>query len=174
MSLAGKRTKDGTNYCHKNIVRAVRLAPRQPKRNYIDTKKGDAHPLSTSGLEPHFILSKKYGKLPNYLRERQQEEEAAKKELQTEINLYKPEGRYITQPERKALLAGLKHNWEEVQKAYQLLPILTDTLPKKKHKAKLEEELKQLEHDIRMLERHPHIYVTDASCSVFSYDPDSD
>jgi hypothetical protein len=69
---------------------------------------------------------------------------------------------------------GLKHNWEELHKAYQRLPILTDTLPKKRHKIKLEEELKQLESDIRTLERHLHIYVTDADCSEFSYDPHSD
>jgi hypothetical protein len=69
---------------------------------------------------------------------------------------------------------GLKHNWIELQKAYQLLPILTDTIPKKRHKIKLEEELKQLESDIRTLECHSHIYVMDTDCSVFSYKPDSD
>jgi uncharacterized protein YjaG (DUF416 family) len=68
---------------------------------------------------------------------------------------------------------GLKHNREELQKKYQLLPILTDTITKKNHKIKLEEELKQLENDISTLECHPHIYVTDTTCSVFSYDPDS-
>jgi uncharacterized protein YjaG (DUF416 family) len=68
---------------------------------------------------------------------------------------------------------GLKHNWKELQKAYQLLPILTDTITKKKHKIKLEEQLKQIESGISTLERHPHIYVTDATCSEFTYDPDS-
>ncbi|PSN38359.1 hypothetical protein C0J52_06916 [Blattella germanica] len=116
------------DFCHKNVIQAVRLAPRQPQRNYVDTKKGDTYPLQPSGLEPHYILKK-----------------------------------------------GLKNNWAELQKAYQQLPILTDTIPKKKHKTKLEVELKQLENDIKTLERHPHIYVTDADCSVFSYDPeDSD
>ena len=59
-------------------------------------------------------------------------------------------------------LQGLKHNWAELQRAYQQLPIMTDTVPKKKHKTKLENKLKQLENDIRMLEHHPHIYVADA------------
>jgi hypothetical protein len=44
---------------------------------------------------------------------------------------------------------------------YQQLPILTDTIPKIKHKTKLDEELKQLENDIRTIECHPDIYVTD-------------
>lgn len=68
----------------------------------------------------------------------------------------------------------LKHKWEELQKAYQLLPILTDTIPKIKHKTKLDEELKQLENDIRTIECHPDIYITDAPRSVFSYKAESD
>jgi hypothetical protein len=50
--------KDRRNYCHQNIVQAVRLVPRQPKRSYVDTKKGDAHALPSSGLEPHYVLRK--------------------------------------------------------------------------------------------------------------------
>ncbi|KAJ9575740.1 hypothetical protein L9F63_007386 [Diploptera punctata] len=169
-----KKCTTHRNFCHKNIIQAVRLAPRQPQRNYVDTKKGDAHPLEPSGLEPHYILKKSFGKSPNYLRLRQLEEDSENKQKEAEINRFKPEGRYITEKERLALLEGLKHNWVEVQKAYQQLPILTDTIPKKKHKTRLENELKQLENDIKTLERHPHIYVTDADCSEFNYDPDSD
>lgn len=50
-------------------------------------------------------------------------------------------------------------NWEELQKQYQGLPIMTDTIPKILRKSKLEAELKQLEKDIVLLERHPYIYV---------------
>lgn len=56
-------------------------------------------------------------------------------------------------------MQGLKQNWEELQKQYQGLPILTDTIPKKLHKAKIEHALKQLEKDIVLIERHPYIYV---------------
>jgi hypothetical protein len=52
------KVKDGRNYCHKNILQAVRLVPSQPKRNYVDTKKGDARALQSSGLEPHHVLRK--------------------------------------------------------------------------------------------------------------------
>lgn len=44
---------------------------------------------------------------------------------------------------------------------YQGLPILTDTIPKMHRKSKLEADLKQLEKDIVLLERHPYIYVYD-------------
>ncbi|PNF26726.1 Enkurin [Cryptotermes secundus] len=168
-----RKGKDRHNYCHQNIVQAVRLVPHQPKHNYVDTKKGDAHALQSSGLEPHYILRKTFGKNPNYLHHCQLRADAPEKEKETEKKQFKVDGRYITERERKALLQGLKHNREELQKAYQLLPILTDTVTKKKNKIKLEEELKQLESSISTLECHPYIYVTDATCSEFGYDPDS-
>jgi hypothetical protein len=68
----------------------------------------------------------------------------------------------------------LKHKWEELQKAYQLLPILTDTIPKIQHQTKLDEDLKQLENDIKTIECHPDNYVTDSARTVFSYKRDSD
>jgi phage shock protein A len=68
----------------------------------------------------------------------------------------------------------LKRKWEERQKADQLLPILTDTIPKRQHKTKLDEELKQLENDIKTIECHPDIYVTDTASTVFSFKRDSE
>lgn len=55
----------------------------------------------------------------------------------------------------------MKKNWEDLQKQYQGLPILTDTIPKKIRKTKMEADLKQLEKDIVLIERHPFIYVYD-------------
>lgn len=55
----------------------------------------------------------------------------------------------------------MKQNWEELQTQYQGLPILTDTIPKINRKSKLEADLKQLEKDIVLVERHPYIYVYD-------------
>lgn len=53
----------------------------------------------------------------------------------------------------------MKHNWQELQKVYQGLSVVTDTLAKKLRKLKLENELKQLEKYILLLESHPHIFV---------------
>lgn len=57
----------------------------------------------------------------------------------------------------------MKHNWEELQKVYQGLPVLTDTIPKMIRKTKLENDLKQLEKDILLVENLPYIYVYNSS-----------
>ncbi|CAD6222462.1 GSCOCG00000977001-RA-CDS [Cotesia congregata] len=67
--------------------------------------------------------------------------------------------RYVTEEERAQLLLGMKKRWEDMMKQFQSLPFLTDTPPKAKRKAKMEQDLKQLEKDIDMIERYPHIYV---------------
>lgn len=54
---------------------------------------------------------------------------------------------------------GLKKNWKELQKEFQLLPMVTDTVPKIKRKTQLEKQLKELEKDIDLIERNPIIYV---------------
>lgn len=58
-----------------------------------------------------------------------------------------------------SFLQNLKINWTEIQKEYQGLPILTDTIPKKLRKTKIENDLKQLERDIVFIESRPYIYV---------------
>lgn len=54
---------------------------------------------------------------------------------------------------------GLKQNWDEKQKEFQLLPIITDTIPKRNRKLQIENELKALEKDILLIEQHPYLYV---------------
>jgi hypothetical protein len=63
------------NYCHQNIAQA-----RRPERHYVDTKKGDAHALQSSGLELHHTLSKTFRKIPNYQHHHQLQAEASEKE----------------------------------------------------------------------------------------------
>ena len=61
---------------------------------------------------------------------------------------------------RQALLAGLKANWEDLHHQYQGLSVITDTAPKKARKERMEAEMKQLEKDIELLERHNRLYVS--------------
>uniref|UniRef100_A0A2K6GNZ6 Enkurin, TRPC channel interacting protein n=1 Tax=Propithecus coquereli TaxID=379532 RepID=A0A2K6GNZ6_PROCO len=56
-------------------------------------------------------------------------------------------------------LQGLKKNWEEVHKEFQSLSVFIDSTPKKMRKQRLEEEMKQLEHDIAVIEKHKIIYI---------------
>ncbi|MGH0142873.1 UNVERIFIED_CONTAM: hypothetical protein FKN15_026728 [Acipenser sinensis] len=54
---------------------------------------------------------------------------------------------------------GLKKNWGELHHQYQGISVVTDTTPKKYRKERLETEMKQLEKDIDMIERHKTIYI---------------
>lgn len=61
--------------------------------------------------------------------------------------------------DRKEILDGLKGNWEKLHREYQGLSVITDTPAKKARKERMESEMKQLEKDIELIERHPLIYV---------------
>ena len=59
----------------------------------------------------------------------------------------------------KYLFQGLKKNWEELHHQYQGLSVVTDTAPKKNRKERMEAEMKQLERDIEMIEKHDAIFI---------------
>lgn len=108
---------------------------------------------------PVHVARPTFGHVPKYLRKRiaeiQCEEEIARaKEIAKQ-----PVCRYVTHDERQQVLNGLKYNWNELQKKYQGLSIITDTLSKRMRKLSIENQLKQLEKDILLLEQNPHIYV---------------
>ena len=65
----------------------------------------------------------------------------------------------LSDAERSSLLSGLNINWEDLYHQYQGLSVVTDTLPKKHRKERLENEMKQLERDIQMMEKHSAIYI---------------
>lgn len=65
----------------------------------------------------------------------------------------------ISGEERKLLLEGLKKNWDQIHHEYQGLSVVTDTPSKKARKERMESEMKQLEKDIELIEKHPTIYV---------------
>lgn len=67
--------------------------------------------------------------------------------------------RQLTEQERAAILDGLKANWEDIQDQYQGLSVVTDTIPKKCKKERLEAQMKQLEKDIELFEKHKIIYI---------------
>ena len=65
----------------------------------------------------------------------------------------------LTDDERNEILAGLKKNWEVVYHQYQNLSVVTDTLPKKLKRERMEHEMKQLERDIETMDKHKVIYL---------------
>lgn len=54
---------------------------------------------------------------------------------------------------------ALKKNWDDLHHQYQGISVVIDTTPKKYKKEHLELEMKQLEQDIDLIERHKTIYI---------------
>lgn len=113
---------------------------------------------------PVYIKAQKYGKVPQYLMnindqlvrlkleaKRQQEELEGSKNKDITV---------ITPEEKSKLLDGLRQNWNFMQKEYQKMPLLIDTVPKMIRKTKLENNLKSLERDICLLNTNSNcIYI---------------
>lgn len=106
---------------------------------------------------------KEFGQVPGYILTRKEETERAQEEYESYMAEYFKRGalRAMSDDEREAILNGLKQNWDELHKAYQSLSVVIDTLPKKMKKEKLETEMKLLEKDIDLLQRHQLIYIAD-------------
>ncbi|XP_068918384.1 enkurin [Tenebrio molitor] len=155
------------NFISKNIKTVLTMKPKEPEQRVVLEPRGETKRLS-DGLEPIYIKSDAFGKTPSYLQAFIKNREKLHQMRKDATGVEKPKCRYIRRDEREQLLEGLKHNWEELQKQYQGLPILTDTIPKINRKSKLEAELKQLEKDIVLVERHPYIYVYDDNVISFN------
>ncbi|XP_075214916.1 enkurin-like [Lycorma delicatula] len=118
-----------------------------------------------------------FGKVPNYLLIRKKEAEDIEDRIKEKESKIRPPLRYITEDERQELLEGLHKNWGDLQKEFQLLPMVTDTIPKIKRKTQLEKELKELEKVIEIVERNPLIYVNENRklnqyCNDYNWDGD--
>lgn len=148
-----------TNFALRNVRAARALTARRSSPRYVDTRKGDFHDLRSSGLTPVHVRRSSFGSVPKYLKKRV-EELQMQETIERENEMSKqPLCRYVTQDERRRVLSGLRHNWTELQRKYQGLSIITDTLSKKMRKLSIESQLKQLEKDILLIEQNPHIYV---------------
>ena len=135
---------DEKNFKLINIIRA--------KSAFLRNKPG---PKSFEQMPPVFITKPKFGKVPRYLI--QINEQLKRMELEEKRKREEEEGnrnkniRVISEEEKKKLLEGLQHNWDLMQKEYQRMPLLIDTVPKMLRKTKLENNLKSLERDIALL-----------------------
>ncbi|NXJ77956.1 ENKUR protein, partial [Trogon melanurus] len=149
------------NFINSNAIAAITGPPKKPQPIYVDRRQGDKYLLETSGLVPKYIKKKDYGVTPKYLTRRNEEMERARKEYEASIleDLKKRAMKQLSDEERRSLLQGLKKNWEEVYREFQCLPVEIDTIPKKLYKGKLESQMKQLEHDIDVIEKHKVIYI---------------
>ncbi|XP_025921553.1 enkurin isoform X1 [Apteryx rowi] len=149
------------NFINANAVAAIMGLAKKPQPIYVDRRQGDKHLLETSGLVPKYVKKKDYGIIPKYVTQRNKEIKRAQKEHEAYVleSLRKRAMKRLSDEERSSLLQGLKKNWEEVHHEFQGLSVYIDTIPKKMHKEKLESQMKQLEHDIGVIEKHEVIYI---------------
>uniref|UniRef100_G3TF32 Enkurin, TRPC channel interacting protein n=1 Tax=Loxodonta africana TaxID=9785 RepID=G3TF32_LOXAF len=153
--------QSGKNFINTNAADVIMGVAKKPKPIYVDKRTGDKHDLESSGLVPKFINKKDYGVTPGYICKRNEEVKKAQEEYDNYVqeNLRKAAMKRLSDEEREAVLQGLKKNWEVVHKEFQSLSVFIDSIPKKMRKQKLEEEMKQLEHDIGVIEKHKIIYI---------------
>ncbi|NWV24377.1 ENKUR protein, partial [Origma solitaria] len=149
------------DFINKNAVAVIKGAPKEPRPFCVDTRQGDKYPLEPSGLVPKYIKKKNYGVLPKYVTRRNEEIKREKEEHEARVleELKKKAMKSLSDEERTSVLKALKKNWEELNHAFQGLPVLTDTKYKEMHKEELELKLRQLEHDIEALEKHKDVYI---------------
>ncbi|NWZ70408.1 ENKUR protein, partial [Acrocephalus arundinaceus] len=151
------------NFINKNAVAVIKGEPKKPRHFCVDTRQGDKYLLEPSGLFPKYIQKKNYGVLPKYVTRRKEEMKREEEEYQASVleQLKKKALKTLSEEERTNILKALKKKWEEINHAYQRLPVLTDTRYKRMHKEELELQLKQLEHDIDAIEKHKNVYIAD-------------
>ncbi|CAG7834203.1 unnamed protein product [Allacma fusca] len=159
------------DFVRDNTVSAIRQPAKIPSPRFVDEVKGTTHNWCKSGMARKYVCRHDYGMIPGYLAQRKLElqdkfnqekyaSEQAKRDAQEKC-------RHLNEQERQTLLCGLKTNWEQVFREYQSLPLKVDTPVKIKVKFELEEQLRSIEKDIQLLERHNHIFVGDANRSFY-------
>ncbi|XP_022125100.2 enkurin [Pieris rapae] len=156
----GKKTqKPKINFKVLNIKKAIKTKPKPVEPRLVDTRDGHIKKIKGSGEVPEYCLRPDFGKMPKYLvkmnRKRQREYEKILYAEEHKESVCK----LINEEERQNLLDDLKNNWKKMQKAFLQLPMLTDTTPKIVKKSKMEQELRQLEKSIALVEANPYIYI---------------
>ncbi|XP_072364554.1 enkurin isoform X2 [Scyliorhinus torazame] len=157
--MMGLQTKK--NFVQANIIDVQMLVPKKPVPILVDTRRGNKMLLEPSGLLPTLLYRKDFGKVPDYLIRRTEEEKKAQEDYDAYVKERIRQGsmKMLTEDERNSVLSGLKQNWAELNHAYQSLSILIDTISKQNHKERLETKMKKLEQDIDKIEKHKFIYI---------------
>ncbi|XP_014481087.1 PREDICTED: enkurin [Dinoponera quadriceps] len=156
----------GKDFIQQNILHVQRSSPKEPKQRSVDTRRGDTRDLKYSGLIPIYVHKKNYGKVPRFIAADARAaamgvETTERRDLDEDKMPEIPSCRYIDKEERKALLDGMKDKWGDLMEQFQRLPLNVAVAHVQKRKSRLERELQQLEKDIALIERYPHMYVYD-------------
>ena len=130
------------------------------QKNFITANAVDnilAVPKKPLSKDVNYLKKQDYGKTPAYMvrvKDQIQSEYRMIEEMQNSNRPAQEEAvEVLSESERERLLAGLKANWEAVNKEYQTLSFTLDTPAKKKRKEDYEAQLEQIESDIKRLSK---------------------
>ncbi|VVC86339.1 enkurin [Leptidea sinapis] len=154
-----KSDKPQKNFRVENIKKAIKTKAKPPQPRLVDTRDGHIKKIKGSGEVPEYCLRPDFGKIPGYLMKRNRKIQKDLEKMKYIEEHKESLCKLINEQEREKLLEDLKYKWQVMQKAFLQLPMLTDTIPKILRKTKMEQELKQLEKDIALIESNPYIYI---------------
>ncbi|XP_078272271.1 enkurin isoform X2 [Rhinoraja longicauda] len=106
--LMGLRSKK--NFVETNIADVKVSVPRKPVPIYVDTRRGNKNLLEPSGLLPTLLHRKGYGKIPDYIIKRTEEEKKAQEEYNAYVKERIQQGamKMLSEEERNNVL--MSHN----------------------------------------------------------------
>ncbi|XP_028606263.2 enkurin-like [Podarcis muralis] len=158
--IMGIRSKK--DYISSNVAEAIMAVAKKPLRACVDVRKGDKFLLDDSGLIQRYLHKKDFGVTPKYIKKRIMDAKKAQEESDAYLQqaLMQKGLTRLSKAEKEKIMEGLKKNWEEINHEYQSLSVFLDSIPKRLRKEKMEVEMMQLEHYIKLLEKHDIVYIS--------------
>lgn len=146
------------NHPLENIRKISSLQSKYSNPKIAVNRFGDTKSLKE--VEPVYVLKTSFGKVPKYIIEQHigdLYDQPAGGEKIEHAKSYKCN--LIQEIEHYEMLKNLKENWTETYREYQKLPLKPIKGYVAQKRAQLDNHLNALERDIRLLERHPIIYM---------------
>ncbi|XP_037951497.1 uncharacterized protein LOC119682307 [Teleopsis dalmanni] len=162
--------REKKDYIQINIDKIPLLKRKVQLPMVSKTITGSTYMLVGAGVLPENVCSKRFGKVPKYLKKIRQDiidHPICKKETETKQERERGimrKGVYIgrralTLEERIDILRGLRDRYKETLRVYMTSSVYTDTTSKKKRIGDLERELTTLENDLALFESTKCLYV---------------
>jgi len=133
------------------------VAPERPQRDFQAENMGKVRQAKKEVLKQEGSSKPaNYGKVPKYLKERQNELKSEQDELRrlAEMDVDCPPGmRRLPEAERQQMLKQLDENREKVAAEIAKLPFVIDTVGLRKKKQALENKIKEIDNAVRIFSR---------------------
>ena len=156
-----KKSDKANDKIYQNAMQNINSVAKKGKNIYVDSCDGHKNEMKNSGLVPKYVYKAEYGVTPNYILQRKIEVADAEAQYDDflKIHMKKQAAKEVGADERRCLLENFKTKWNHLNHKYQGLSVVTDTVAKKSRKEKLENEISQIEADIKFLEKYSKILI---------------